>query len=107
RPCSSVMPSFRKALLPLAVLLALVVIGWRLSTDSTQPPPALHGEEARSDYYVNGARLTRTDAQGQPAYTVTAATMIHRPDLDSWLLTAPTMTLFTDVGAPWYGRAER
>jgi lipopolysaccharide export system protein LptC len=103
------MPSFStRALFPFFTLLAIAVVGWRLlSGHSEQPPPALHGEEARSDYYVAGARLTRTDAQGRPAYEITAARMIHRPDRDGWLLESPTMEVFADVGEPWYGRAER
>jgi len=100
------MPDFRKALLPaLAVLVR--ALSWRLLNDKGAGPQELGGEEARSDYYVAGARLTQTDLQGRLEYTITAARMLHRPDLDSWLLEAPAMTLFTEAGEPWYGRAER
>jgi len=100
------MPDFRKALLPVLAVLALA-LGWRLLNDDGAQPPELRGEEARSDYYVTGARLTQTDPQGRLEYAITAARMLHRPDLDSWLLEAPAMTFFTEAGEPWYGRAER
>jgi lipopolysaccharide export system protein LptC len=96
-----------RRLLAFAGAAAVAFGGWRLLSTSEAPPLPVGGEEARSDYYVTGAKLTRTDDQGRPEYAVTAERMTHRTDNDSWLLESPTMQLFTEAGAPWYGRAER
>lgn len=100
---------FNHVILGLAAVLTVVFVGLRLfGGESAQPPPPeLTDEEAQSDYYVADARLQQTDEHGRLQYDITSAHMIHRQDQDIWLLRAPTMTIFTEQGEPWYGQAER
>lgn len=90
----------------LATLLAAALLGRWLLSERGERPAALSSDRPESDYYVTGARLLQTDQRGRPDYEVRAARMLHRQDEDSWLLESPTMTVFAEVGAPWYGRAE-
>lgn len=101
------MRRFSRGLFPLAVAAALLFVGWRLFTPPAErAPEQVSGEEARSDYYVAGATLLRTDEQGRPELEISAKRMLHLQDNDTWLLESPTMRVFTDSGEPWHGQAE-
>lgn len=102
------MPRFNHVILALAAIAAIFILGQQLLKDrQTQPASAdLATEEPQSDYYVGNGRLLQTNEQGQRQYEVTSTHMTHHEDLDMWLLQAPTMTLFNEQNAPWYGRSE-
>lgn len=101
------MRGFSKGLFRLAVAAALVFVGWQLYTPPAERAPEEVGsEEARSDYYVAGATLLRTDEQGRPELEINAERMFHLRENDTWLLESPTMRVFTERGEPWHGEAD-
>jgi len=102
------MPRLNHLILGIAAILAVIFVVLQRHTEDSKKPatPELSEAEAQSDYYVVNARLQQTDDQGRLQYDVTAPHMTHRQNQDIWLLQAPKMTLFVELGEPWYGEAE-
>lgn len=97
-----------RLLVPVVLAAVLALLAWwplgRQEQAPERPAPVEAGQIA--DYYLRDFTVTRSDEAGRWDYKIQAARMLHYPQSESWTLEAPTMTLFSERGAPWHGRAE-
>jgi lipopolysaccharide export system protein LptC len=89
------------AAFPLLLLAALAALTFWLD-QLVQPPPQVPNAAARHDpdYIVDNLKALRTDARGQPAYTLFASRMVHYPDDDTTFLTGPRLVSYRSAQAP-------
>ena len=85
--------------LALLALMALITI-W--IDRNVQAPQAKHDGSSRHDpdYKLNNFSTTKTDADGNLRYVLSATEMVHYPDDDSTELQRPRFTQYT-VGKPY------
>lgn len=101
------LPSLRKlgALFALISLGALVVWFQDINLPAPRAPlPEKHGEP---DYYVEEARLTRFNNQGQRLQTLKAKQVTHYPEKDLSLFEKPLLHHYSEQGQVWQVVAEQ
>lgn len=95
----------------LAGLFALLLLGGLivLLQETTQTPPytALPREHGEPDYYIEQARLSRFDANGQLLQVIHAEQVTHYPENDLALMQSPVVHHHGEDGQDWRLQAER
>ncbi|MEX0872857.1 MAG: LPS export ABC transporter periplasmic protein LptC [Aquisalimonadaceae bacterium] len=91
------------------VLALLVIVGWWVLDEPDRPPrsESLVEEERRPDNFTENFTILATNAQGAPAWELSAPRMVHFEDDDTWELDSPDVLYYTDAGEPWRLVAER
>jgi lipopolysaccharide export system protein LptC len=93
-------PGFR-----LWVLLILLALGgllvWLDPGDRPGPGPVPRDAAGEPDYYLEGVRLTRFDAQGEPHQRLDTPRLVHTPQDDATRLTAPRAEILDDGSRTW------
>jgi lipopolysaccharide export system protein LptC len=93
---------------PLILMLLLAALTFWLDR-IVQPEPVKRDGSTRHDpdYIVKGFVITREGADGNPRYTLSAASMIHYPDDDSTHLEKPLFSGFSKGRAPLHIEADK
>ncbi|MCH4561633.1 MULTISPECIES: LPS export ABC transporter periplasmic protein LptC [Halomonas] len=95
-------PSFRVWL-----FLLLLVLGGVLALldqrASREPGPVPRDEAGEPDYYLEGVRLTRFDAEGRAHQRLDTPRLVHTPHDDVTRLQAPAARLIDTSGRTWFG----
>jgi len=98
-------PSFRVWLLMLLVALGGVVV--LLDSRSVREPGTVPRDEAgEPDFYLEGARLTRFDAEGRAHQRIDTPRLVHTPHDDVTRLETPDARLFDSAGRVWLAAAD-
>lgn len=98
-------PSFR-----LWLVLILLVLGGVLALverrGDVAPGPVPRDEAGEPDYYLEGVRLVRFDAQGRDHQRLETPRLVHTPQDDVTRLRTPSARLVDDSGRLWMASAE-
>ncbi|SHF50908.1 lipopolysaccharide export system protein LptC [Modicisalibacter ilicicola DSM 19980] len=92
------------ALLVLALGGVLTVIEQR---DVSLPGPVPTDAAGEPDFYLEGARMTRFDAQGKPHQRLETPRLVHTPADDVIRATTPDIRLYDDEGRTWFASADK
>ena len=98
-------PSFRVWLLLILLALggALVLLDPRGGPEYGEVP---RDEAGEPDYYLEGARLTRFDAEGRAHQRLDTPRLVHTPHDDVTRLQTPDARLHDSAGRVWYAQAD-
>lgn len=91
------------ALLVLALGGVLTVIEQR---DISPPGPVPSDEAGEPDFYLEGARMTRFDAQGNPHQRLDTPRLVHTPADDVTRAVTPRIRLYDAAGRTWFASGE-
>src|SRR5690554_8165021 len=98
-------PSFRVWLLLLLVALGGVLV--LLDSRSVREPGAVPRDAAgEPDFFLEGARLTRFDAEGLAHQRLDTPRLVHTPHDDVTRLEAPDARLYDRAGRGWLAEAD-
>lgn len=101
------LPSLRK----LGALLALISLGvlvvWLQDINLPSPYTRLPEQHGEPDYYIEVARLTRFNAQGQRLQKLDSVQVTHYPEKDLAVFEKPLLHHYSDQGQVWRVIAER
>ena len=92
------------ALLVLALGGVLAIIEQR---DVSLPGPVPTDAAGEPDFYLEGARMTRFDAQGEPYQRLETPRLVHTPVDDVIRTTTPQIRLYDDEGRVWFASADK
>jgi LPS export ABC transporter protein LptC len=89
-------------------IVAVIAVSLLLSGQQSGTPASTTVQEMGWDegYSAQNARLVQTGADGQPLYTLNAATIRQRPNAGQVGLTQVQMTFRDQNGAPWTASAD-
>lgn len=91
------------ALLVLALGGVLAVIEQR---DASLPGPVPRDEAGEPDFYLEGAQLTRFDAQGSPYQRLDTPRLVHTPEDDIIRTVTPRIQIYDDAGRTWFASGD-
>lgn len=91
------------ALLLLALGGVLAIIEQR---DASLPGPVPHDEAGEPDFYLEGARMTRFNAQGRAYQRLETPRLVHTPEDDVTRAETPRIRIFDEEGRIWFARGE-
>jgi lipopolysaccharide export system protein LptC len=87
-------------LIPLVLVGLLVALTFWLDNISQPAPRSLGGSRHDPDYIVDNLSAVRIGETGSAAYTLSAEKLMHYPDDDSTILTAPKFVSHRATPAP-------
>lgn len=91
------------ALLVLALGGLLAVIEQR---DASLPGPVPSDQAGEPDFYLEGARMTRFDAQGAPHQRLESPRLVHTPVDDVTRAVTPRLRLYDATGRTWFAHGD-
>lgn len=99
----TLLSSRKWARLALLALLVVLGIGLAIIEQRNAPPPGPVPSDAAGepDYYLEGATMTRYDAQGAPYQTLTSPRLVHTPQDDVIRATSPVAKIRDEAGRIW------
>lgn len=92
------------------LVLLLLALGGVLAIieqrDVSLPGPVPHDAAGEPDFYLEGARMTRFDAQGQAYQRLDTPRLVHTPVDDVTRAESPRIRIFDEEGRIWFARGE-
>nr|WP_298410095.1 LPS export ABC transporter periplasmic protein LptC [uncultured Halomonas sp.] len=86
--------------------LILLALGGLLTfieqRDAPSPGPVPRDTAGEPDFYLEGARMTRFDAEGKPYQRLETPRLVHTPVDDVIRATTPDIRLYDDEGRTWF-----
>lgn len=87
----------------LAALVGLgVILAWLQEANTPNPFALIPEEHGEPDYYIEGAQLTRYNAQGQAFQVLNSPEVTHYPEQNLSLLSQPVLVHHTEDGQTWH-----
>jgi len=74
--------------------------------DVSLPGPIPEAAVGEPDYYLEGVRLTRFDAQGRPHQRLKTPRLVHTPEDDVTRAESPDVRLLDDEGRVWFASGD-
>lgn len=74
--------------------------------DTRRPGPVPYDDAGEPDYYLEGASLTRFNANGVPYQKLDTPRLVHTPIDDVTRARTPVARLYDDQGRIWFGYGD-
>lgn len=92
------------------LVLILLALGGLLAVieqrDASLPGPVPRDEAGEPDFYLEGARMTRFDVQGNPHQRLETPRLVHTPVDDVTRAVTPRIRLYDEEGRIWFASGD-
>ncbi|MEC9483924.1 MAG: LPS export ABC transporter periplasmic protein LptC, partial [Halomonas sp.] len=92
------------------IVLLLLALGGVLALieqrDAELPGPVPYDQVGEPDFYLENARMTRFDAEGQPYQRLDTPRLVHTPLDDVTRAVTPRIRIYDDQGRVWFAKGD-